>query len=86
MKKKKRFIDKITSKTFRKSVKAFIIWIVIFSLFIYVFIKFVYYVKENTPVVDSSKIGIKQEEKVLDTEKLRIEEIKKPAVGNVSIT
>lgn len=80
---KKRIVDFIASKAFRKAMKMFIIWIIIFAIFIYGFLKFVYLMKEKMPVTAGPSI---KQEQLIDTEKLRIEEIEKPVVGNMSVT
>ena len=79
---KKTFLQRITSKTFRRAAKTFIICMVILTLFLFLFIKFIYYVKENVnPSV--MKPTIKGEE-LVDAENLRIKEIE--TVGNITIT
>lgn len=79
---KKTFLQKITSKTFRKAAKTFIICMVILTLFLFLFIKFIYYVKENPSFM---KPTIKREG-IVDAENLRIKEIEKETVGNITIT
>jgi hypothetical protein len=81
---KKTFLEKITSKTFRKTAKTFIICMIILALFVYIFIKMVYYIKENVPAV--KKPTIKENEGIIDTGRLVIKEGRVVAVGNISVT
>lgn len=79
---KKKLIDKITSRTFRKAAKTFIIFLIIMSLFLYFFIKLVYYLKENIPVVNKPMIKQDQPADVLNT----TEDKKIVLVGNITVT
>jgi hypothetical protein len=79
---KKSFIEKITGRTFRKAAKTFIIFLIIMSLFVYFFIKLVYYLKENILVV--KKPMIKQEP--VDVLENGTEDKKIVLVGNITVT
>ena len=72
----------LKNKAFRTAAKTFIIWLVIFSLFIFLFIKFVYYIKENITGTSTAKEKTKGQ---IDADNIRIKEAKEMA-GNVSIT
>lgn len=83
--KNKRLIDILMSKSFRSASKQFIIWIIIFTLFIILFIQSVSYVKDNMP--NTLKPSIKEEDKeTVDAANLRIENEEKTIVGNITIT
>lgn len=87
---KKKFIDKIMSKSFRRTAKNFIIWTVIFALFVFLFIKFVYYVKENmgyeynNQKMDTNPMIKETTEDVIDSGNLRIKE--EDIERNISVT
>jgi hypothetical protein len=59
----------------------------IFALFTYIFIKFVYYVKDNITTVDVKRLGVKQDmpqEEKIDTN--GVKETTGPIVGNITIS
>jgi hypothetical protein len=82
---KKSFIEKITSKSFRRTAKEFLIWVIILSLFVLIFVKSVYYVKDNLHTI--KKPFIKEEQVgAVDTERLKIEETDNVSVGDIAIS
>jgi hypothetical protein len=86
---KRRIIDLIADKAFRKTVKQLIIWIIIFALFIFLFMKYVYFIGDNLPVVDRNKIAVKESQQngeIVDAERLAIKEDFVPPVGNISVS
>lgn|GEM_PF-1968257 len=82
--KKKKLLDTLMSRPCRKAIKTFFVWMILFALIIFLFIKFVYFVKENMPV--ALKPTIKDEKQDTDMGELIVEEKEKPIVGNISVT
>jgi len=82
----RKIIKTLGNKTSRRAAKTLLIWLVIFSIFIFIFIKFVYYIKENI-MYRAVNPRIKEEtSQNIDNTRLIIQETDPQTVGNLSIT
>jgi len=74
------FWEKVSSKSFRKAAKTFIIFLIIFTLVVFIVLKFSLTVKQD---LENNKQNGKT---LLDYDNVRIEEDKQVVVENISVT
>jgi hypothetical protein len=82
---KKRFLQKITSKEFRQAAKIFLVFLVIAFLFVYLFFKLVFFIRDNMPAIKKPFIKDSSAD-AIDSSANYSEQKKVVPVGNITIT